>query len=285
MRVAQWYKNFVIFIGIMFSLNLTNFLMLSRVIIAFGLFCILSSSVYLINDIHDIDKDRMHPFKRKRPIPSGRMSLNFAKGLATFFIIVSLTSAFMLSNLLFVVCVVYLVQNILYTFWLKSIVIVDVAVISAGFVWRAIAGVVVISVRISPWLIICSFLLALFLALNKRKTEIGLLQNVNEHRTTLKAYSKQLLDTLLNITTASLLMFYMIYTFESGYIYMIITIPFAFIGIFRYVQLVAESENGNDDATFIFRDKLTQVNLLLWALTSAAALYKIPDLIVKLLIA
>jgi 4-hydroxybenzoate polyprenyltransferase len=243
----------------------------------------LSSAVYIINDIHDIDRDRAHPVKRNRPLPSGKLSMSLAIELASLFLFISLSSSLILGDLFLVVCLAYLGQSLLYTFWLKEIAIVDVAVVSTGFVWRAIAGTTAISVKASPWLIICSFLLALFLALNKRESELNTVKHAQEFRNTLGSYSKQLLDTFLSITTASLLVAYMLYTFESGHIYMMITIPFAFIGIFRYIQLAQETENNNNGATFIFRDRLTQLNLLLWALMSTASLYGIVDLIVKFL--
>jgi len=282
MRVEQWYKNFVIFIGIVFSMNLTNLWMLSRIIPAFGVFCVLSSSVYLINDIHDVEKDRLHPRKRNRSIASGRMSLSLARILVVLFIVASLASAFILGSLFFVVCLIYLVQNFLYTFWLRSLAVVDVVAVSVGFVWRAIAGTVVIGVDTSPWLIICSFLLALFLALIKRRTEMTVLEQAEKHRATLGSYSKQLIDTFLNITTASLLVAYMIYTFNSKYIYMMATIPFSFIGIFRYLQLAREQGAG-DDAPLILRDGIMRVNLLLWALTSIIAIYGFPEHIIDML--
>jgi len=275
MRIEQWYKNLVIFVGIVFSLNISNIEMLIRTILAFGIFCILSSAVYLINDIHDIEKDRLHPVKRYRPIPSGKLSINLAKSLAGLFLLVSLFPAFILGNLFFIICLFYLFQSLLYVFCLRSIVIVDVIVVAIGFVWRAIAGTVVINVRTSPWLIICSFLLALFLALNKRQIEMRIEFQAEKHRRTLGLYSKQLIDTFLNITTASLLIAYMIYTFESDHIYMMATIPFAFIGIFRYIQLARETKSVNNNATFIFKDKLTQINILLWILTSVIALYDV----------
>lgn len=282
MRPYQWYKNLVLFVGIVFSLNLTNLWMLNRTVMAFGIFCMVSSSIYIINDIHDAEKDRLHPVKKNRPISSGKLSMSQAKGLALSFLFVSLTSAFIIRDLFFVVCVIYVVQNLLYTFWLKSVVLIDVVVVSTGFVWRAIAGTVVIDIQTSPWLIICSFLLALFLALIKREQEMKTVWRAEAHRATLGSYSKQLIGTFLNITTASLLVAYMIYTSESGHIYMMVTIPFAFIGIFRYLQLAQETENNNG-ATFIFQDRLTQVNFLLWLLTSIAALYGILPLLVELL--
>lgn len=282
MRPEQWYKNLIIFVGIIFSLNLTTLSMLCRTIAAFGIFCILSSGVYLINDIHDAENDRLHPKKRNRPIASGELPKSLAEGLAVLFVTVSLaSSSFILGGFFLIVCLIYLVQNLLYTFWLRSITIVDVAVVSTGFVWRAIAGTVVIGINASPWLITCSFLLALFLALLKREKEIAFMERAEEHRATLGSYSESLINTLLNITTASLLIAYIIYTFESKHVYMPTTIPFAFIGIFRYLQLARESNDYNNP-TFIFRDRITLANMLLWGLTSIIALYELPQLLIKL---
>jgi len=275
MRIEQWYKNIVIFVGIVFSLNISNISMLIRTALAFWIFCFLSSGVYLINDLHDVEKDRWHPVKKNRPLSSGRISINLAASLAVLFLLVSLSSALILGNLFFVICLFYLIQSLLYTFYLRRIVIVDVIVIALGFVWRAIAGTVVINVRTSPWLIICSFLLALFLALNKRQMEMKIMFQAEEYRKTLGVYSKQVIDMFLNITTATLLVAYMIYTFECGHIYMMTTIPFAFIGIFRYVQLARQIEDINNEATFIFKDKLTLINVLLWAAFSIVALYDV----------
>jgi len=282
MRIEQWYKNLVIFVGLIFSLNITNIHMFSYTTAAFVVFCILSSGVYLVNDIKDAESDRLHPKKRNRPIASGKLPINIAWILASFFIITSLAIAFTLETLFGIVCLLYLAQNLLYSQWLKSISIIDVAIVSTGFVWRAIAGTVVISVRTSPWLIICSFLLALFLALLKRKSELTTLTKAGDHRTSLQSYTPQLISNLLTITITSLLVAYMIYTFESEHIYMMATIPFAFIGIFRYIQL-SDSRETNDDPTFIFRDRITQVNMLLWILTAMVALYELPAKLLALI--
>ena len=277
MRVEQWYKNFVIFVGLVFSLNLTNLQMLGRSIAAFTIFCILSSGVYVMNDITDIEYDRLHPKKKNRPIASRQLSIKFAWGLSLILIAASLTVAILFGRLITVVCLLYLIQNFFYTFWLKKVAIIDVILISSGFVLRAIAGTVIINVRTSPWLIICSFLLALFLALLKRKGEISTVSKAEEHRQSLGSYTQELLENFLNITVTSLLVAYMIYTFESGHIYMMATIPFAFIGIFRYMQLAAKMEN--DSPTFIFKDRVTQINVLIWVLVSIAALYDLPPLL------
>jgi len=273
MRIEQWYKNFVIFVGLVFSLNLTNPQMLIQSSLAFVVFCLLSSAVYIINDIKDIESDRHHPKKKNRPIPSGKIPLNHAWALSLTLMFISLFLGFYLRNLFGFICVTYLLLNLLYTYWLKSYAIVDVMMISIGFVLRAIGGTVVIDVRTSPWLIICSFLLALFLAVIKRKNELLQTTRHKEHRESLAYYTQDVLDNFLTITVTSLLITYMIYTFESGHIYMMATIPFAFIGVFRYIQLAGSTES--DSPTFIFKDRITQLNILLWILVSIAALYEL----------
>lgn len=277
MRVDQWYKNLVLLIGILFSMNLGNLWMWVQVLSAAGIFCLLSSYVYIVNDISDLEKDKKHPLKRNRPIASGKVSVNKAMALALVIGSLSLILAFSLDVLLGLISLAYVFQNLIYTFWLKDVALVDVTTISVGFVLRAIAGCVVISVHISPWLIICSFLLALFLALEKRQLEIAVIEGTGEHRSTLKFYSKSLVDKLVNVTTACLLLAYSIYTFESGHFLMMATIPLAFLGIFRYIQLfekeTLEKSVINSNPTFVFKDRIIQADLILWILISVIAIY------------
>ena len=277
MRADQWYKNFVLFIGIVFSMNLGNLWMWAQVLSAFGIFCLLSSCIYIINDISDLERDKKHPLKRNRPTASGKISVNNAMAFALVIGTLSLISAFGLDITFGLISLTYVFQNVIYTFWLKNVVLVDVTTVSIGFVWRAIAGCVIINVRISPWLIICSFLLALFLALEKRQSEIAVIEKAGEHRSTLKFYSKSLVDKLLNVTTACLLLAYSIYTFESGHFFMMATIPLAFLGIFRCIQLfekkTLEKSVTNSNPIFIFKDRIIQVDLILWILISLIAIY------------
>lgn len=282
MRVNQWYKNFVLFIGILFSRNLGNLWMWTQVLSALAIFCLLSSCTYIINDISDLEKDKKHPLKRNRPIASGKISVGNAIVLALAIGALSLISAFVLNVTFGFVSLVYVFQNVIYTFWLKHVVLVDVITISVGFVWRAIAGCVVIGVLTSPWLIICSFLLALFLALEKRRLEITVIERAEERRSTLELYSKSLVDKLLNVTTACLLLAYSIYTFESGYFLMMATIPLVFLGVFRYIQLfekkASEKSVANSDPIFFLKDRIIQVDLILWILISLVALYDLQEL-------
>ncbi len=282
-RWEQWYKNLVIFIGIVFSLNATDLGMLARTVAAFGVFCVLSSGIYLTNDIHDAETDRLHPSKRERAVASGEIHRRQAMFLAIVMILTSLGAALLLGIAFASVCVIYTLQSLLYTFWLKHVAVVDIVVVSVGFVWRAIAGTVVIGVRTSPWLIICSFLLALFLALLKRESEMTAVGASAEYRSTLGEYSNSSIEVFLTVTTASLLVAYMLYTFESEHIWMMVTIPFAFIGVFRSLQLVREGGNG-DTPTLVFRDRIVQIDVALWGLASVVALYDLPDQVVRLLI-
>ena len=254
MRPKQWYKNLVIFIGIAFSLNLLNINLWIIVISAFFIFCLLSGSIYLINDVFDIEKDRNHPKKRERPLPSGKLKPYQAIITATAFTLIALLGAYLINLPFFIISVTFFLLIMLYNLYLKKFIIVDIIVISTGFVIRAVAGALAISVVVSPWLIICAFLLALFLALGKRRHELFMLgDKVNEHRQSLDSFSTEMLDQMIIITTSTLIMSYSLYTFFTGKILMMITIPFAFYGIFRYLFLI-HSKNLGGEPEMIFKD-------------------------------
>jgi 4-hydroxybenzoate polyprenyltransferase len=273
MRPKQWYKNLIIFIGIVFSLNLLNFNLWINVISAFIVFCLLSGSMYIINDYLDIDKDRNHPKKCKRPLASGRLKTSHALFFSTFFIITALGLAYLVNISLFIVSLGFFSLILIYSLFLKKISIVDILVISTGFVLRAIAGCVAIGVFVSPWLIIATFLLALFLALGKRRHELILLKDkATSHRSILDGYSTDMLDQMMNITTASLIMSYSIYTFFAKSLYIMLTIPLAFYGIFRYLYLINAKEMGGDPE-MLFKDKGMVLSMALWAFLVIGVLY------------
>ncbi|MCE7699156.1 MAG: decaprenyl-phosphate phosphoribosyltransferase [Methanobacterium paludis] len=273
MRPKQWYKNLIIFIGIVFSLNLLNFNLWINVISAFIVFCLLSGSMYIINDYLDIDKDRNHPKKCKRPLASGRLKASHALFFSTFFIITALGLAYLVNISLFIVSLGFFSLILIYSLFLKKISIVDILVISTGFVLRAVAGCVAIGVFVSPWLIIATFLLALFLALGKRRHELILLKDkATSHRSILDGYSTDMLDQMMNITTASLIMSYSIYTFFSKSLYIMLTIPLAFYGIFRYLYLINAKEMGGDPE-MLFKDKGMVLSMALWAFLVIGVLY------------
>ena len=272
-RPKQWYKNLIVFIAIVFSHNLASTSAWIDSITAFIIFCLLSGSVYLINDIIDIEKDRLHPTKRNRPIASGKLKRSHASIVTLILLIGSLYGAFSLNTSFGLVSISYFLLFLMYSLWLKHIVIVDILTISTGFVIRAIAGAVAISVVFSPWLVICTFLLALFLVLGKRRHELVLLgDNANNHRKILDDYSVPMLEQMISITTSSLIVSYSMYTFLTGNYYMMLTIPFAIYGLFRYLHLINLSEFGGEPE-MIFKDKGMLICMIMWGVLAVGVLY------------
>ena len=272
-RPLQWYKNLIIFIAIVFSQNITSVSIWIDSITAFIIFCLLSGSVYLINDIIDIEKDRQHPSKRNRPIASGKLKRSQASFVALLLVIASFYCAFLLNAQFGLISVFYFVLFLMYSIRLKHTVIVDVLTISIGFVLRAIAGAIAIAVIISPWLVICTFLLALFLALGKRRHELVLLgNNASNHRKVLNEYSVSMLEQMISIITSSLIVSYSLYTFLTDNHYMMLTIPFAIYGLFRYLHLVHSSEFGGEPE-MLFKDRPTLINMIAWTTFTIFILY------------
>ena len=264
LRPKQWYKNLVIFIGIVFSLNLLNFGLWINSIGAFAVFCALSGSIYIINDILDREKDKNHPKKRLRPIPSGKLKISHAVSFVTILVIISL---------ILLAALTFFILLLDYSAFLKQLIIVDIMVISTGFVLRAIAGCLAVGVIISPWLIICAFLLALFLGIGKRRHELVLLgDEAGKHRENLDGYSTQMLDQMINITTSALIMSYSLYTFFTGKILIMLTIPFAFYGLFRYIYLV-HAQNFGGEPEMLFKDKGMLLSIVLWIVLIVIVLY------------
>jgi 4-hydroxybenzoate polyprenyltransferase len=274
MRPKQWYKNLIIFVSIVFSLNIANLDMWPIAIAAFLIFCMLSGGEYIINDIIDLDKDRKHPIKQKRPIASGKLKLAHALLFAIIFIVSGIVISYFINFSFMILSISYILLILLYSLILKHLIIVDLLVISVGFVIRAIAGGVAIDVFISPWLIICTFLLALFLALGKRRHELILLGDEGKnHRKILKDYSTAMLDQMMSISTATLIISYSMYTFLADNYYMMLTIPFAIYGIFRYLVLV-HLENFGGEAEMLFRDKGMLICMGLWSALVIGVLYR-----------
>jgi 4-hydroxybenzoate polyprenyltransferase len=273
MRPQQWYKNLVIFIGIVFSLNLLNFSLWINVISTFIIFCLLSGSIYVINDYLDFEKDRNHPKKCKRPIASGKLNKSHALIFAVATVILAMLLAYTVNIFLLAISMVFFGLLLVYSLYLKEIILVDIMIISTGFVIRAVAGCLAIGVYISSWLIICTFLLALFLAIIKRRTELILLkEKAGSHRKILEGYSEDILDQMTNITTAALIMSYSLYTFFARNVYLMITIPLAFYGIFRYLYLM-HNKNMGGEPEMIFKDKGMLISMTLWAALVIGVLY------------
>lgn len=281
-RPKQFLKNFFIFAALLFSRNLFNLPLVFKSILAFVVFCFLSGSVYIINDLVDIKRDKFHPIKSLRPLASGRLN-NYHAILASFFLVViSLFMAFNLDFSLFILAIVYLLIQLAYSFFLKHEIILDVFAIASGFVLRVVAGAVAISVDISLWFLICTSLLALFLALSKRRHELLYLNDhdrAEDHRRVLKQYSSYLLDQMIAVTTASIIMSYSLYTTSEetirkfGTTNLVFTIPFVLYGIFRYLYLIHEENYGGRPEVALFTDKSLMICVIAWALTVGMILY------------
>ncbi len=273
MRPKQWYKNLVIFIGIVFSLKLLDLSLWIDVIAAFAVFCVISGCLYIINDIIDIDKDKNHPKKCNRPIASGKLKARHAWLSAVILLIVAFGISYLISTWFLASAVAFFLLILIYSLLLKQLIIVDMMIISSGFVIRAIAGCAAVGVIVSPWLIICAFLLALFLAIGKRRHELVILgKNAGNHRKILEGYSTEMLDQMMNITTSALIMSYSIYAFFTGNIFIMTTIPFAFYGLFKYIYMV-HTENFGGEPEMLFKDKGMLLSMILWAVLVIAILY------------
>jgi 4-hydroxybenzoate polyprenyltransferase len=280
LRPHQWTKNLLVFAALLFAEKLFDAAAVLATIEAFVVFCALSGVVYLINDVADRDSDRMHPIKRQRPIAAGTLTVSAALGWAAAITAAALAAAFVMSRQFGLIAVVYLALLALYSARLKHIVILDVLTISVGFVIRAAAGAVAISVAISHWLFVCTILLAMFIALAKRRHEIVLLaDDATSHRPILGEYSAYLLDQMIAVVAASTLIAYIFYTispettekFQTARLGL--TIPFPMYGIFRYLYLVHQREGGGSPADLLISDRPLLICVMLWAVTVALIIY------------
>jgi 4-hydroxybenzoate polyprenyltransferase len=275
MRPKQWTKNLVVFAGIIFAQKIFIESYVLKTLFAFAIFCVLSGSVYIINDIVDIEKDRAHPHKKFRPLASSRLNASLAAGFAVLAAVASLGAAFWLNINFGSSAVAYLALTTAYSFKLKNVVIVDVLAIAIGFVFRAVAGATAIMVNISPWLLVCTFLLALFLALTKRRHELLLLEgDAFLHRKILDEYKPEMLEQMISVVTSSTVMAYSLYTFTSGHSqYLMGTIPFVIYGVFRYMYLVHQKNIGGSPESALFRDWPMVINILLWGISCSLILH------------
>jgi 4-hydroxybenzoate polyprenyltransferase len=281
LRPHQWTKNLLVFAGLLFGQLLLDTNALIRSIVAFAVFCALSSAVYVFNDIADRDADRQHPLKRSRPIASGALPVSTAYGAAIALTLAALAAALAYLGPAFAaVAAAYLALQALYSTWLKRVVIIDVLTIAAGFVLRAAAGAVAIAVPMSDWLLVVTVLLALFLALSKRRHEIVLLADgAMNHRAILGEYSPYLLDQMISVVTASTLVAYAFYTISPETQHRFhtsllgLTLPFPLYGIFRYLYLVHRKELGGSPSELLLTDRPLLVCVALWALVVTAIIY------------
>ncbi|MEW5925023.1 MAG: decaprenyl-phosphate phosphoribosyltransferase [Candidatus Zixiibacteriota bacterium] len=280
LRVQQWLKNGVVLAGLIFAGEAH---ILSKTIIAFEAliaFCFLSSSVYVLNDISDRERDRLHPLKKSRPIASGEISVSSATIIGLVLAVAGIAISSMINHLFLIIVLSYLILNIFYTFFLKNVVIIDVMAIAAGFVLRAAGGAAAIEVEISGWLLITTFVLALFLGLGKRRHELIYLEKeAGAHRKILEKYSTYLLDQLIGVVTASTVITYLFYTLSPevgaklGTHYLFVTIPFVIYGIFRYLYLVHKEEKGGSPTRLLLTDRPLLLDVLLWLASVILILY------------
>ena len=276
-RPKQWYKNLLLFVAIAFSKNLTDFELLLYAVLGFLSFCALSAAVYTLNDIVDRDRDRGHPQKSLRPIPSGRISVGAASAYGLSLGVLGFVAAAAINPPFLLAAAMYVAVATSYSFYFKNVVILDAIVVAVGFVIRALAGALAVTVPVSPWLVICVFLLAVFLTFGKRRHELALLGSEAEnHRSILKHYTVHIVDDMMTVSTSTLIMAYSMYTFLATNQYMMLTIPFAVYGLLRYMFLVHMAGEGGEPE-LIFKDPATVVNVVCWALVSVAILYFAPE--------
>ena len=280
LRPKQWAKNLLLFAGYLFTIqdhHPTHVLL--RVLAAFGLFCLISGAGYIINDVADIRRDRSHPTKCKRPMASGAVPVGVAVVFAVLLTAGSVWASFGLSTRFGMLALGYFTLSLAYSAGLKHVVIVDLLAIAAGFVIRAVAGAAVMPVKISPWLLVCTTLLALFIGLAKRRSELVLLEeNGAEHRRTLGDYSAPMLDQMLTIAASACLMGYFLYTFTptsatgSAHPQMMITVPFVIYGLFRYLFLIHTRNAGGSPEQLLLEDRPLLIDVVLYVAAVVVAL-------------
>lgn len=288
MRPKQWTKNFLfVFPGIVSDGKLFQLDALLRVILTFVLLSMISGAVYIINDLADIENDRRHPRKRFRPIPSGQLPIGLARVFAVIIPLITISGALLLNWRLALILIAYLILQICYSLLLKHIVIIDVLAVTAGFVLRVAAGVVVVPVeRFSPWLYACAGLLALFLIIGKRRQELVTLgDKAAESRPIFRDYNLPLIDEMLRVVTTSTLITYILYTVEAPSPLLadtntaVLTVPFVMYGLFRYLYLIHVRGEGSAPDEVLLQDRPLQIALALFGLTFIVVVYVLPNLL------
>lgn len=280
MRIRQWIKNLFIFAGIVFSGKLFHFNHLLVVSIGFFLFGLATSSIYVFNDIHDLEKDKIHPVKKNRPLAAGLISVHRAYAVAIISALISLIGAFALELRFFGIVICYLAINIAYTLKIKELVILDVMCIASGFVLRVFAGTLLSDASPSEWMIVCTITLSLFLGFSKRRQELALTgSRADNQRKVLGNYSIGFLDQMISVATASTVIAYALYAVSPQTVYRLntrnlaFTIPFVLYGIYRYLFLMHQKKSGEDPTTEMFSDLPLLINGILWLLIVLVIIY------------
>ena len=280
LRPKQWIKNLILFAGLIFAHKFFDAFLVLRTLLAFAAFCLVSSSIYLINDIRDIESDRLHPLKKFRPLASGKIGRGAALRLAVILAVISLSFGFWLNRDFGLTVAIYFAGMLAYNFFFKHVVILDILIIAGGFILRAVAGAVVVEVNISSWLLVCTTFLALFLVISKRRHEIiSLGENAAEHRKILEEYGERFLDQMIGIVTACTIMAYMLYTVDQATIdkfgtgNLILTSPFVLFGVFRYLYLVYQRNQGGHPELLLLNDFPLILTILGWIVAAFIIIY------------
>lgn len=281
LRPLQWIKNGFILIPLLFAQEFFHVQSLVNIFQTIIVFSFLSSGVYLINDLIDLETDRKHPEKSKRPLAAGELSPKAAVFIALVLFTVSLGWSAQISTPLLIIGIVYLSIQMLYSFKLKEVVILDIFCISSGFLLRVLAGAAAIHVQVSNWLIVCTILISMLLAMGKRRHELILLgdSNARAHRKVLSKYTPYLLDQMIGVITGSTILSYMLYCISADTIEkfgtdrMIYTVPFVLFGIFRYLYLIHQKGTGGAPEKLLVSDKQLLISVILWGSLSAAIIY------------
>lgn len=279
-RPTQWLKNGVLLAPLVFAGEMSHTLKIELAFAAVAVFCLLSSAVYTFNDLIDHNYDRQHPLKKERPLAAGKVTPAQAVVMILILLVIALMAAWLINRNFFIIALVFIGLNLVYSLFLKDIVILDAMSVGLSFVLRAYAGALAINVIASTWLLINTLLLALFLSFGKRRHELVLLEEgAIAHRKILGHYSPYLLDQMIGVTTASVVVMYMLYTFSTevseklGTDNLYLTIPFVVYGIFRYLYLIHKKEKGGSPTTVLITDLPIMLTVLLWVLTSILILY------------
>ena len=277
MRPTQWIKNGVLLAGLVFGGKLMDWGAVGAALYAVACFCLLSSGFYLLNDVRDESADRLHPQKRLRPVASGELSRGVAMGVGIGLTGIALAASLLLGPAFLVATLAYAGLMAAYNVGLKEVVIVDVLAIALGFVIRAAAGAIAVNVSVSPWLLLCTLLLAMLIGFGKRRDELLILENASLHRRNLESYSWQMLDQAVAITAAATLIAYAVYTFEADTVprdlRMMVTIPLVAFGVFRYLHILYRRGGGGAPETLLLTDKALLAVIALWGLACVGIAY------------
>ena len=280
LRPHQWLKNALVFAGLIFSGQVTDAEMLLTALSAFALFCAASSAAYLLNDVLDRKADRRHPLKCLRPIACGRFPVSLAAPACALLATMAIIGGFTIGLAFGSLVTIYLLQNVAYSTFLKKVAILDIMAIANGFVLRAVAGAVAVSVTASPWLVICAMMLALFVACGKRRHEIGLLrEHAGDHRVNLTEYTPELLDSMMAVTGCAGVMTYVLYSLSDWAVAryesyaLALTVPMVLYGVFRFLYLVHRRGFGGEPSRLFVSDKGLLINGLVWLAMTCFAVY------------